>query len=61
MSYFLGIDIGTSSVKLVAMDEAGTVVKSADGIMSIHSRGPDGRKSGQKFGQRRWRTDSRSY
>ena len=27
MSYFLGIDIGTSSVKLVAMDEAGTVVK----------------------------------
>lgn len=27
MSYFLGIDVGTSSVKLIAMDETGTVVK----------------------------------
>ena len=27
MGYFLGIDIGTSSVKLIALDEAGAVVK----------------------------------
>lgn len=30
MSYFLGIDIGTSSVKIVAMDEAGTVIKKCE-------------------------------
>lgn len=41
MSYFLGIDIGTSSVKLVAMDEDGKIVKKCDRDYQYSQPQPD--------------------
>lgn len=40
MKYFLGIDMGTSSVKLIAMDESGVVIKKCRRDYSYHQPQP---------------------
>lgn len=53
MSYFMGIDLGTSSLKAVIINETGTVVEISGSSYSVICRKTDMRNRNQRVGGRR--------